>query len=55
MIQDDRHDHEDINGLPQGMKSYPKQFRRLSYYENLQIDHMFDTMHIKKNLDETLW
>ena len=37
------------------MKSYPKQFSRLPYYEHLQIDHLFDTMHIRKNVIETLW
>ena len=37
------------------MKSYPKQFRRFPYYENLQISHMFDTMHIGKNVAKTLW
>ena len=37
------------------MKSYPKQFSRLPYYENLQIAHMFDTMHIGKNVAKTLW
>ena len=46
MIHDGRHDHEGINGLPQGMKSYPKQFSRFPYYEHLQITHLFDTMHI---------
>ena len=37
------------------MKSYPKQFNRFPYYEHLQIAHMFDTMHIIKNVTETLW
>ena len=37
------------------MKSYPKQFSRLPYYEQLQIVHLFDTMHIRKNVAETLW
>ena len=55
MIHDGRHDHEGINGLPQGMKSYPKQFSRFPYYEHLQISYMFDTMHIGKNVTETLW
>ena len=27
----------------------------LPYYENLQIAHLFDTMHIGKNVTETLW
>jgi len=37
------------------MKSYLKQFSRLPYYEQLQIVHLFDTMHIGKNVAETLW
>ena len=37
------------------MKSYPEQFNRLPYYENLEIVHLFDTMHIRKNVTETLW
>ena len=37
------------------MKSSPIQFSRLPYYEHLQIAHLFDTMHIGKNVTETLW
>jgi hypothetical protein len=37
------------------MKSYPIQFSRLSYYKHLQIVHLFDTMHIGKNITELLW
>ena len=37
------------------MKSYPKQFSRFPYYEHLQIAHLFDTIHIRKNVSETLW
>ena len=37
------------------MKSYPKQFTKFPYYEHLQIAHLFDTMHIRKNVTETLW
>ena len=48
-------DHEGINGTPRGMKSYPKQFNKFSYYEHLQIAHLFDTMHSGKNVTETLW
>ena len=55
MIHDVHYYHEGINGLRKGMKSYPKQFNRFPYYENLQITHMFDTMHIEKNVTETLW
>ena len=55
MIHDSRHDHEGINGISRLIKSYPKQFSRFSYYEHLQIAHMFDTMHIGKNVVETLW
>jgi hypothetical protein len=48
-------DHEGINGLPRRMKSYPKKFSRCPYYGNLQIVHLFDTIHIRKNVAETLW
>jgi hypothetical protein len=37
------------------MKSYLVQFNRLSYYEDLQIVHLFDTLHIGKNIIEFLW
>ena len=37
------------------MKSYPIQFSRFPYYDYLQIAHLFDTMHIGKNVTETLW
>lgn len=47
--------HEGINGIPQGMKSYPIQISMFPYYENLQVAHLFDTMHIGKNVIETLW
>jgi hypothetical protein len=43
------------NGLPRGMKCYPTQFMRFPYYEDLKIVHLFDTMHIRKNVIETLW
>ena len=54
MIHDVHRDHEGINGLPRGMKIYPIQFNRFPYYEHLQIAHLFDTMHIGKNVTETL-
>ena len=47
MIHDGRRDHDVI-------KSYPKQFNRFPYYEHLQNAHMFDTIHIEKNVTETL-
>ena len=50
MIHDFRRDHEGINGLLRGMKIYPKQFSKFPYYE-----HLFYTMHIRKNVTETLW
>ena len=50
MIHDGRCDHEGINGIPRGMKSYPIQFSMFPYYEHLQIAHLFDTMHIGKML-----
>jgi hypothetical protein len=28
---------------------------RLSYYEEIKIAHLFDTIHIGKNVTETLW
>jgi hypothetical protein len=37
------------------MKSFPKQFSRFPYYEQLEITHLFDTMHIGKNVKEMLW
>ena len=37
------------------MKSYPIQLSRFPYYEHLQISHLFDTMHIGKNVTKTLW
>ena len=37
------------------MKIYPIQFSRFPYYEHLQIAHLFDTMHIRKNITELLW
>ena len=56
MLRIEGHD-QGINNevLPQGMKSYPKQFYRIPYYENLEIVHMFDRMHIGKNVTNTLW
>ena len=55
MIHDSSCDDEGINGIPQGMKSYHKQLSRFPYYEHLQIAHLFDTMHIRKNVAEPLW
>jgi hypothetical protein len=43
------------NGLPRGMKCYPTQFMRFPYYEYLKIVNLFDTMHIRNNVTETLW
>ena len=31
------------------------QFSRFPYYEHLQIVHLLDTMHIRKNIIELLW
>ena len=56
MLHEGHNHHEGINnGLPQGMKCYPSQFMRFPYYEELKITHLFDTMHIGKNVTETLW
>ena len=41
--------------LPKGLKIYPMQFTRLPYYEQLPVVHLFDHMHIGKNVIETLW
>ena len=37
------------------MKNYPIQLSSFPYYENLQIAHLFDAMHIGKNVTKTLW
>ena len=51
--------HEVFRGideqLSKGLKSYPRQSSRLSYYKNLPLMHLFDAMHIGKNVIETLW
>ena len=47
--------HQGINEIPRAMKSYPIQFSRFPYYEDLQIVHLFDTMHIRKNVTEMIW
>ena len=51
--------HEGLQGinekLTKVLKIYPRQFSRLLYYENLPIVHLFDAMHIGKNVIETLW
>ena len=55
-IIDAHEGHQGINDqLPRGMKSYPTQFSRLPYYKDLPIMHLFDAMHIGKNVIETLW
>ena len=41
--------------LSKGLKRYPRQFSWLLCYENLSIMHLFDAMHIGKNVIETLW
>ena len=37
------------------MKSYPIQFSTFPYYKHIQIAHLFDTMHIRKNVTEMIW
>ena len=44
-----------MDGIPRGMNTYPIQFSRFPYYEHLQIAHLFDTMHIRKNVTEMIW
>ena len=41
--------------LPRGIKSYPTQFSRLLYYKDFSIVHLFDAMHIGKNVTEIIW
>ena len=56
MLHEGRNHHEGINnGLSRGMECYPAQFMRFPYYGKLKIAHLFDTMHIGKNVIETLW
>jgi len=43
-----------INGLPWRMISYPIQFSRMPYYKHLQNVHLFNMMHIRKNVLEIL-
>ena len=48
-VIDDHEVHQSITDqLPKGLKCYPKEFSRLPYYKQLQILHLFDTMHIGK-------
>jgi hypothetical protein len=48
--------HEGINNwILQGMKCSPTQLMRLSYYAKLKKSHLFDTIHIEKNVTKTLW
>jgi hypothetical protein len=37
------------------MKCYPTQFMMFSYYKDPKIVHLFNAMHIRKNVTETLW
>ena len=37
------------------MKIYPKQLYRIPYYEHLEIVRLFDTIHIGKNITDTVW
>ena len=55
MLHKYRHHEGSNNGLPRRMKCYPTQFMRFHYYEELKIVHLFDTMHIGKNVTKTLW
>jgi hypothetical protein len=56
MLDEGCNHHEGINnGLPRGMKCYPTQFMQFPYYEDLKIAHVFYTMHIGNNVNETLW
>jgi hypothetical protein len=56
MLHEGCNHHEGINnGLPREIKSYPTQFMRFPYYEELKIAHLFYTMHTGKNVIEMLW
>ena len=47
--------HQGINDqLSKRIKSYPTQFSRLPYYKDISIMHLFDAMHIGKNVREKL-
>ncbi|XP_057842572.2 uncharacterized protein LOC131051993 [Cryptomeria japonica] len=48
------YDKKEGIGFPPGMKRQSI-FYKLDYYENLPIAHLFDTMHIGKNVAECLW
>ena len=48
------YDKKEGRAYPLGMKRLSK-FYKLDYYENLPIAHLFDTMHIGKNVAECLW
>ena len=55
VVIDAHEGHQGINDqLPRGKKSYPTQFSRLPYYKDLPIVHLFDAMHIGKNVTKTL-
>ena len=46
--------HQGINDqLLKGLKIYPTQFTRFLYYKKLPIVHLFDPMHIGKNVTGT--
>ena len=43
------------NGISWGMRCYPTQLMKFPSYEEIKIDLLFDTMHIRKNVTKTLW
>jgi hypothetical protein len=49
-LHEGHHNEVINNGLPRGMKCYPTQLMRFPYYEEIKIAHLFDTMHIGKNV-----
>jgi hypothetical protein len=55
ILHEGRHREGINNGLPWGMKCYPTDFMRFPCYDEPKIAHLFDTMHIGKNVTETLW
>ena len=55
MFHQGRHRDGNNNGLSRGMKCYPTQFMRFPYYEQLKLAHLFEIMHIEKNVTKMSW
>jgi hypothetical protein len=48
-------EYQSIDACPDDHIIYLTQFMKLPYYKDLKIVHLFDTMHIGKNVTKTLW